>query len=189
MILGAGAADKVPRSFAAALALLLFYGVLTLWVRERWALSLFQAGALLLGIFWAFGWGVGCLRARGSLLLLPLAAATAWGLFQLALRSTVYRFDTWNSVLFWLSGLVLVFLSAQVLENERTRHRFLRALLYFGFAVSVLATTQYFTSRGKVFWLFPSGYPDALGPFVYKNNYAAFVELLLPIAVVRRATP
>jgi len=50
--------------------------------------------------------------------------------------------------------------------------------------MSALATTQYFTSAGKVFWLFPSGYADALGPFVYRNNYAAFIELLLPLAVV-----
>jgi O-antigen ligase len=47
-----------------------------------------------------------------------------------------------------------------------------------------LAIVQYFTSGGKIFWLFPSGYPDALGPFVYRNNYAAFVELLLPLALL-----
>ena len=184
MTLGAGAADKVPRRLAAALALLLFFSVLSLWVRERWALGLFQAGIFLLGILWAAGWGAGRLPVRTSFLFLPLTAAAAWGLLQLAVQSTVYRLDTWNSVLSWLSAIVLVFLSMQALDKDQTRHRLLRALLYFGFAVSVLATTQYFTSHGKVFWLFPSGYPDALGPFVYKNNYAAFVELLLPMAVV-----
>jgi O-antigen ligase len=61
----------------------------------------------------------------------------------------------------------------------------LQTLVYFGFAVSVLAVTQYFTSQGKVYWFFPTGYPDAMGPFVYRNNYAAFIELLLPLALVR----
>jgi O-antigen ligase len=43
-----------------------------------------------------------------------------------------------------------------------------------------------FTSDGKVFWLFPSGYTDyVLGPFVYRNQYAALIELLLPVALWR----
>jgi O-antigen ligase len=121
--------------------------------------------------------------------------AAAWGLLQLLLRTTVYRFDTWEAVLFWSTVFVLVFLALQTLQEEAARRTFLRALFYFGFAVSVLATTQYFTSGGKVFWLFPSGYEDAMGPFVYRNNYAAFIELLLPLAILealrdrRRAIP
>ena len=172
------------RRLPAALALLLFYGVLTLWVRERWALGLLQAGAFLLAIFWTAGWAFRRLCLRGSYLLLPLAGVLAWGLFQLLLRTTVYRFDTWEAVLFWGTLFVVVFLSLQTLHEDAVRRAFLRALFYFGFAISVLATTQYFTSGGKVFWLFPSGYPDALGPFVYRNNYAAFIELLLPLAIL-----
>jgi O-antigen ligase len=172
------------RRLPAALALLLFYGVLTLWVRERWALGLLQAGVFLLGILWTAGWGFRRLCLRGSYLLLPLAGVLAWGLLQLLLRTTVYRFDTWEAVLFWGTLFVVVFLSLQTLHEDAVRRAFLRALFYFGFAMSVLATTQYFTSGGKVFWLFPSGYPDALGPFVYRNNYAAFIELLLPLALL-----
>ena len=180
----AGAAADGLRRLPVALALLLFYGVLTLWVRERWALGLFQAGAFLLGMAWTAWWAFRPLPLRGSYLLLPLAGGVAWGLLQLLLRTTVYRFDTWEAVLFWSTILVLVFLSLQTLREEAVRRAFLRALFYFGFAISVLATMQYFTSGGKVFWLFPSGYPDAFGPFVYRNNYAAFIELLLPLAVL-----
>ena len=57
-------------------------------------------------------------------------------------------------------------------------------MAYFGSAIAIIAVVQLFTSQGKIFWLFPSGYPDAMGPFVYRNNYAAFVELLLPLAVL-----
>jgi len=187
-IVNDAAPGGIPEGFAArsaaALALLLFFGVLTLWVRERWATSVFEAGTFLLGIMWAARWALRPFPLRGSLLLLPLAAVAAWGLLQLFLNSTVYRFDTWNAVLFWTCILVLVFVSIQSLGVERICRNFLRAMLYFGFAMSALATTQHFTSAGKVFWLFPSGYADALGPFVYRNNYAAFIELLLPLAVV-----
>ena len=180
----AGSATNGLGRLPAALALLLFYGVLTLWVRERWALGLLQAGAFLLGMVWTAWWAFGKVTFRGSYLLLPFAGAVAWGLCQLLLRTTVYRFDTWEAVLFWGTILVLVFLSLQTLREAAVRRAFLRALLYFGFAMSVLGTTQYFTSGGKVFWLFPSGYPDAFGPFVYRNNYAAFIELLLPLAIL-----
>jgi O-antigen ligase len=55
----------------------------------------------------------------------------------------------------------------------------------FGIGLAALATVQLYTSRGRVFWLFDSGYSDSvLGPFVYRNNYAAFMELLLPLALV-----
>jgi O-antigen ligase len=181
---GASAPDSFLRRSAAVLALLLFFGVLTLWVPERWALSLFQAGTFLLGIVWAARWALRPFPLRGSFLLIPFGGALVWGLLQLLLQTTVYRFDTWNAVLFWITAFVLVFLSSQALAAAPVRQAFLRVLLYFGFAMSVLATTQYFTSTGKVFWLFPSGYPDALGPFIYRNNYAAFAELLLPLALV-----
>ncbi len=133
---------------------------------------------------WTAWWAFRPFPLRGSYLLLPLAGVAAWGLLQLLLRTTVYRFDTWEAGLFWGTLFVLVFLSLQALREDAVRRAFLRALCYFGFAISVLATTQYFTSGGKVFWLFPSGYPDALGPFVYRNNYAAFIELLLPLAIL-----
>jgi O-antigen ligase len=172
------------RRLPAALALLLFYGVLTLWVKERWALGLLQAGAFFLGMVWTAGWAFGKVPFRGSYLLLPFTGAVVWGLLQLLLRTTVYRFDTWEAVLFWGTVFVLVFLSLQTLREDAVRRAFLRALFYFGFAMSVLATTQYFTSGGSVFWLFSSGYEDALGPFVYRNNYAAYIELLLPLAIL-----
>jgi O-antigen ligase len=172
------------RRLPTALALLLFYGVLTLWVKERWALGLLQAGAFLLGMVWTAWWALRPFPIRWGYLLLPLAGAIAWGLIQLLFRTTVYRFDTWESVLFWSTVFVLVFLSLQALQEAEVRRAFLRALFYFGFAMSVLAITQYFTSGGKIFWLFPSGYEDALGTFVYRNNYAAFIELLLPLAIL-----
>jgi O-antigen ligase len=176
-------ARAVYRRFAIALALLLFFSILTLWVRERWALSLFQTAVFLLGIAWAALLFFRPFPLRASFPLVPLAGAVLWGLLQLLLRTTVYRFETWNAVL-WSTAFVLFFLSLQVFSDARTRHAFLLALLYFGFILSIVSVIQLFTSEGKVFWLFPSGYTEmVLGPFVYHNDYAAFVELLLPLAV------
>src|SRR5205814_199883 len=70
-------------------------------------------------------------------------------------------------------------------SEHRIRTRFLRSAFYFGSALAVISTIQLFTSEGNVFWIFPSGYKDlVLGPFVYHNQFAAFVELVFPLAVV-----
>ena len=50
-------------------------------------------------------------------------------------------------------------------------------------AVSLLTVVQYFTSEGKVFWLFRTEQERVLGPFLYKNQCAAFLELVFPLAV------
>lgn len=181
----AKAAARGSSHLAAALALLLFFGVLTIWIRGRWALSLLQAGVFLTAAAWILGWARRPGKIQTAGLLVPLTCAPLWGLLQLALGTTVYRFNTWNEILFWFSLLAAVFLALQALADAAVCVRFLTALLYFGVAISILGTIQLFTSGGKIFWWFDSGYPDAFGPFVYYNNYAAFAELLLPLAIYR----
>ena len=161
---------------ARALTVLLFASILLLWTPGRWAASLFQIGVFALAMRYGLRW---------TPVAIPLVAAVFWGLAQLALNRTVYRWDTWNAVLTWTTALVCFLLAFQLFAGERIRNWFLRALFYFGFALSVVSTLQLFTSEGKVFWLFPSGYKDlVLGPFVYHNQYAAFVEMVFPLAVV-----
>jgi O-antigen ligase len=77
-------------------------------------------------------------------------------------------------------------LAFELAHGTEFRGRVLSAILYFGFSLSILAIVQNATSDGRIFWLFPSGYREfVLGPFVYRNHYAAFVELILPIALWR----
>jgi len=168
----------------AVLAVLLSYAVLAIWIDQRWAWSLAQV-AVFASIA---GWAGGQLRhpspVRGSLWLAPLCAAPVWALLQLATGRTVYRWATWNAALNWATWLALFFLALQLFQRSAARHWFLRFALYFGAALSVLSTVQMFTSGGKIFWIFPSGYTDdVLGPFVNRNQYAAFLEMILPIAL------
>jgi len=169
---------------AAALAVLLSYAILTIWVDGRWAWSLAQCAVFVSIAVWAAGQLRRPSPVLGSWWLAPLCAAPVWGLLQFATHRTVYRFATWNAALNWATWLALFFLVLQIFQTSAARHWFLRFALYFGFALSILSTVQMFTSGGKIFWLFPSGYTDfVLGPFVYRNQYAAFLETILPIAL------
>ena len=168
----------------AALAMLLSYAILSIWIDGRWAWALVQCAVFV----WIAAWAASQLRhpspVHWSLWLAPLSAAPLWGLLQLAAHRTVYRWGTANAVLKWATWLALFFLALQLFERSSARHWFLRFALYFGCALSVVATVQMFTSGGKIFWLFPSGYTDnVLGPFVNRNQYAAFLEMILPIAL------
>ena len=164
------------------LALLLYFGILTLWVPEYWPISVFQVGIFALA-------GIALWRARSFSVgpaypLAPLTFAAIWGLFQSLTGRTVYAFNTQMATVQWATYLA-VFLSAfYLLETSSLRRWFRSAMVWFAFLVAVVATLQNFTSGGKVFWLFPSGYTDfVMGPIVSRNHYAAFIEAVLPMAL------
>ncbi|MEZ5351668.1 MAG: O-antigen ligase family protein [Bryobacteraceae bacterium] len=113
-----------------------------------------------------------------------LAGAVAWGVLQQVFATTLYRHATETWTLAWLANLTAFSLARRLARDGA--EALLDALLVFGVAVAVVGTVQAFTSPGKVFGLFESGYRDlVMGPFVYHNQYAAFVELLLPVALAR----
>ena len=185
----AAPARRLVTSSAAVLVVLLYFSILTDAARERWALSLFQSGVFGLAIVWAIGMLFRPYRLRGSVLLIPLGGAVLWGLLQLVANQTVYRFATWNAVAGWTITFLLFFLVLQILGDSETRRRFLQALLYFAFAVSVVSVIQFFTSQGKIFWVISVLYADrAMGPFVNRDHYASFIALLLPLAVYKAVT-
>jgi len=164
---------------------ILIYAVLTVWVRERWALSGLEAAvflfsaARLIRIAWrkrpvAFG-----------IVPLLLAGVCLWGLLQLTEHWTVVASDTSDAVLYWLAAACFVWLGNQACAAREDRDRFLKAALLVGSVICLAGIVQLFTSDGRVFWLFASGYSDTvIGPFVNRNHYACFVELLLPVALV-----
>jgi O-antigen ligase len=158
-----------------------------MWVPARWALSLFEVSLLALA-------GVAIVRGviRKQPMGFPavgllLAAAAAWGVFQILAHRSVYELKTWESTLGWIVNLVAFSLAICFCGSIERRERFLRAVLIFAFALSIVATFTGLTSPpGVVFWKFDlaTGHPT-LGPFVYRNQYAAFLEAVLPLAIVR----
>jgi O-antigen ligase len=168
---------------AGALAAILFAGILTLWVPHRWAASLYQVSVFALAMVWGLRFAVRPFPFKGSPLLIPLSSALLLGLVQIATGRTVYPWETWMALLKWGTNLLLFFLALQVFQEPELRERFLRAALYFAAALGVLGCLQMYTSEGRVFWLIPTDYKEfVVGPFVYHNQYAGFVELILPLA-------
>lgn len=166
---------------------LLMIGVLLAWPHGIWAVSALQVGLYSLAVTLALFACISPSRFPGwprSTLYIPLALAAVWAPLQLVLNTTVYRYPTWLAALYWLTDLVAFALAALLLQRARIRSQFLAVILYFGVAIVDLSVLQSYTSPNKVFWLFESNY-RVIGPFIYKNQFAAFVELILPIALYR----
>jgi O-antigen ligase len=164
------------------LAALFFFAILTLWVPAYWPVAVFQVGVFTLAI--AALWRVCSSPPRFVYPLAPLGFAVAWGLFQLWSGRTAYAFDTVTATVQWATFLAVFLTGICVFREAGARAWFRRALIWFGFVVAVEATAQNFTAGGKVFWLFLSGYTEfVMGPIVYHNHYAAFIEVILPMAL------
>jgi len=165
------------------LAAILFLGILSMWVPARWALSSFQVAVFALAAFRLF--------QRKTVSVPPtvilLAGAVLWGLVQVSAGWTVDRFKTLNEVLNWTVNLTVFALALELGADRRRREQFLSAVLWFGTALAAISMLTVFSSpSGVAFWIFNAGSDlRTLGPFVYYNQYAAFIEALLPLALVR----
>jgi len=169
------------------LATVLFFGILTMWIPARWALSAFEIALIALAVTsiarrLVRGESIG-VHPVGAL----IAVAAFWGVIQVAAHRTVYELKTWEAVLGWTINLIAFSLAMEYCANVWRRERFLRVILIFALALAITATFTGLTSPpGVVFWKFDLGTALAtLGPFVYRNQYAAFVEAVLPLAIVR----
>jgi len=161
----------------------LFCGILTMWVPARWALSGFQ--------FAVFALAAARIVQRRKWSLHPtavlLGAAVLWGVLQVSAGWTVDRFRTINEILNWTTNLTAFVLALEFGRDRRSREWMLSSVLWFGTGIAAIAMLTVFSSPpGIVFWIFPAGSDlRTLGPFVYYNQYAAFIEAVLPLALVR----
>jgi O-antigen ligase len=166
------------------LAAILFWTVLASWVPEHWWFGLAEVGVLGLGLMWGSWLMVRPFALQVSPVLIPLAGTVVIGLIQLMTGHTANRWETWQAVLRWAVYSTAFFLASQIGASEDVLRPFRRSLLYFGFGLSAVAVMQYFTSPDRIFWWFEYEYTEgAMGPFLNRDHYAAFVELILPIAL------
>lgn len=170
----------------ALLLLLLFFTTATVFVKQVWALESFQIGIYAL----VAGYLLLKLREESEpvahdwptwlVYLIPL-----WGVAQIAAHTTVSTFETRRELLRWGALAGVFFLSQGVCRTKKMRRLFLTIVLGFGTVMAILCLLQLFTSEGRVLWTFPSGYDDVYATFQNRNNFAQYIEVVLPIALWR----
>jgi O-antigen ligase len=180
----------MTRFSAVVLFLLLIATVSVMWVGEKWATSIPEIGGFVLAAIWVTMILANRFEARLSIVMVPLACIVAWGGLQLASGSTVYGWPTRLAILYWAGNLAWFFCGLQTFRDKEIRAGFLRALLFFGFVLAIFSVVQALTSLDKVYWHYPTPFyiGAVFGPFLYKNQFCAFLELLLPVALYSAMT-
>ncbi|MGI8958237.1 MAG: O-antigen ligase family protein [Bryobacteraceae bacterium] len=172
------------RWLAVGLGAVLAWLVVSAWIPDQWPSNLAQAGIFVLVT--AISVLVLFRRANATFrwILVPFLAAICWSPVQIWLGISVYEYATWTAALGWASYAGALWIALHVFVHADVVRQFRASAVVFGVVVAVEATLQKFASNGKVFWLISVRRPEgAMGPFLNYDHYAAFVELLLPIAL------
>ena len=153
---------------------------------EDWARAVFESGAGLLFLAWSLWLYFNCgEQPVYSPLLRPLAALALIILGQLFFRWTASRYNTRMELLLLLAYLIILFLAVQAFRTLEDWRGFVWFGMSFGFSVSLFTILQHLTSNGKIYWfrqIRSGGMP--FGPYVNRNHFAGFAELVLPLALV-----
>ena len=164
-------------------AALLAAATLVIGFPERWPQAAIHAGIFALGLVWALRAVIRPAEFHWNLLVTAMASAVAWGLAQLLLGTSVYAWETGAAVLHWTALLVIAAASSWFCRETHARRRFLRLFLIFGMLVAATTLLPPALAPARLLSTVSAAQGDFFGPFQNRNNYAAFVELLLPVAI------
>ncbi|HKV63400.1 MAG TPA: O-antigen ligase family protein [Candidatus Acidoferrum sp.] len=174
------------RFFRFGICALVVFGVAAHGGVEEWARAVFETGAGLLFL----AWSIWIFFKREEQLVLspllpPLAALLLVVLGQWFFRWTASPYNTRIELLLLLADLLVLFLAVQAFQSVKDWRSFVWFGMGFGFLVSIFAILQHLTSNGKLYWIREIRYGGMpFGPYVNRNHFAGFVELVLPLALV-----
>jgi O-antigen ligase len=165
---------------------LVIFGVLAHGAVEDWARAVLEIGAAMLFLVWAIR---AYLTQEHQLvvspLLLPLVALLLIALGQWVFHRTASSYDTRMELQLLIADILLLFLAAQAFRTIEDWRSFVWFVMSLGFFVSLFGILQHLTFNGKLYWfreMHFGGIP--FGPYVNRNHFAAFTELVIPLSLV-----
>jgi O-antigen ligase len=170
----------------AGICALLAFAVLAHGGVEEWARAVLETGAGLLFVAWAI---LAYREKQESIvispLLPPLAALVLMVSGQWMFRGTASAFATRQDLQLLVAFLILMFLVTQLFRTLEEWRTFIWFIMSFGFFVAIFGILQHLTFNGKLYWFREMRYGGIpFGPYVNRNHFAAFAELVIPIALV-----
>ncbi len=96
---------------------------------------------------------------------------------------SIYVFETRQRLAILLCYVGLFAVAGSYVNSKERLARLLAVAVFSGFAVSLFGIIQKLNWNGKLYWIREGTYINIFGPFVNRNNYAAFAGTVLPVAV------
>ena len=169
-----------------AICVLIAFSVLSFGAVEEWAQAGLELGAAALLVFWAirlYLWRTEEIFV--SPFFLPLTAFLLVVVVQLTLRTTASAYDTRIELQLLIAYLILIHLMTQAYLQSRHWRGLVWFLMGLGFFLSLFGILQHLTFDGKLYWYREMRYGGLpFGPYVNRNHFAGFAELMIPIALV-----
>src|SRR5579863_5612866 len=168
------------------ICVLLTFAVLAYGGVEEWSQAILEVCFAALLVIWAlrtFAWQQEVITI--SPLLLPLVVFLLVTLVQLVFHRTASTYDTRMQLQLLIIYIILLILLPQAYHRMNHWRGLLWFLMSLGFFVSVFGILQHLTFNGKLYWfrvMRYGGYP--FGPYVNRNHFAGFAEILIPVALV-----
>jgi len=178
--MSASAGKKRAQVLSILLALVLVAGICLAWSPGYWAVFAAEAGILLVTVSWA----ILEKEIHPSREWVAVGLVSFWGVGQILTGRTISPWLTTRASLGWVTAGMSFLVASQVLRRRENRELFLSIVLWSSTVLALLAILQIYTDTGRVFWLFPAQ-PNAVGTFLYKNQFAALLEMAAPVALYR----
>src|SRR5580700_2561290 len=176
------------------ICVLVAFAVLAHGAVEDWAKAFLGTCAGLLFLFWSILF----YRANDddqdkendqqvvlTPLLPPLILLVLVAVAQLLLHATASTYDTRMDLTLLVAYAILLFLAGQAFRYSDDWRGFIWFIMIFGFLVAVFGILQHLTFNGKLYWFREMRYGGIpFGPYVNRNHFAGFIELVLPVSLV-----
>jgi O-antigen ligase len=159
---------------------------------ESWSVAVFGGLVIALLVIWASK----AFKEKQLVIVVPEAA---WPLAALLLYAMIQSLAFTKSdgqmvslsmdveatrsalpVVFFLFAAFL--LAVNFLHTPERLKQGVSFLIFYGFGLALFALLQYFTWNGRIYWLRPTEF-TAFGPFVNRNHFAGYMEMLIPLPV------
>ena len=165
---------------------LLAFGVVVHGGVEEWALAVFETGAGILFLFWAlFSFLFEEKEVVFPSILPPLLVFACIVAVQWIFRRTASPYDTRVQLQLLIADIILIFLAAQAFRTLQDWRAYFWFMMLLGFFVAGFGILQHLTFNGKLYWFREMRYGGIpFGPYVNRNHFAGFVEMVIPVALV-----
>jgi O-antigen ligase len=165
---------------------LVVFGVLVHGGVEEWARAVFETVAGILFVAWALrAFLASSEQLIVSPLLPPLAVLALIVIAQLLFHITASTYDTRLDLLLLLADIVVLFLASQAFRTFEDWRGYIWFIMVFGFLVASFGILQHLAFNGKLYWFREIHYGGIpFGPYVNRNHFAGFAELVAPVALV-----
>ncbi len=168
------------------ICVLLTFAVLAYGGVEEWSQAILEVCFAVLLVIWALRTFAGQQEVITiSPLLPPLLVYLLVTLVQLVFHRTASPYDTRMQLQLLITYIILLILLPQAYYRMNHWRGLLWFLMSLGFFVSVFGILQQLTFNGKLYWfrvMRYGGHP--FGPYVNRNHFAGFAEILIPVALV-----